>query len=361
MNIEELASENSRLRTELLKQDKSTDRPNEDVLRSLLGELRSKRAVGRALNKNESTIRGWCKFYGITSVMEDGINFIKALRYEKYDIKTKIKANPTGETLVISLGDWHAGKEIKDEQGKVIFSEDILKHRIKDRLFPEILSLLDNRIKKATKITEVVILLIGDMADGSNIYPTQQYNQYIAPPRQVVLCQGLIMALVENLVDRGLPVAIYAVRGNHGRGLKLESPENNWDTMLYLWLQREVQQLLNVTLEFSDLDYMNFKIRGWNYHIRHIAPEQDDTAAGRAKFLGWENIHSFNVIVYGHYHHFGITDFYGARRLRNGCVTGWDDLSEKMAKTADPVQLIHGCSNRRALSFIYPVDLKGDE
>jgi len=361
MNLEELANENSRLRTELSKQDKLSDRPSEDVLRSLLSELGSKRAVGRALHVGESSVRRWCKIYDIISVKEDVRGYIKSLRYEKYDIKTKIKANSTGETLVISLGDWHAGKEIKDERGKVIFNEEILKHRILDKLFPEILSLLDNRIKKATKITEVVILLIGDMADGSNIYPTQQYNQYIAPPRQVVLCQGLIIALVESLVDRGLPVAIYAVRGNHGRGLKLESPENNWDTMLYLWLRHEVLRFPNVTLEFSDLDYMNFKVRDWNYHIRHIAPEQDDTAAGRAKFLGWENIHSFDVIVYGHYHHFGITDFYGARRLRNGCVTGWDDLSEKMAKTADPVQLIHGCSNRRALSFIYPVDLKGDE
>ena len=361
MNIDQLADENSRLRTELLNKDKSTNRPSEAMLRSMLGELKTKVAVSRVYGVDESSIRRWCKFYGIVDIKEDVKEFIKALRYEKFDIKTKLKANPTGETLIISLGDWHAGKEIKDEKGKTIFNEEILKHRILDKLFPEILSLLDNRIKKATKITEVVILLIGDMADGSNIYPTQQYNQYIAPPRQVVLCQGLIMALVESLVDRGLPVAIYAVRGNHGRGLKLESPENNWDTMLYLWLRHAVLSFPNVTLEFSDLDYMNFKIRGWNYHIRHIAPEQDDTAAGRAKFLGWENIHSFNVIVYGHYHHFGITDFYGARRLRNGCVTGWDDLSEKMAKTADPVQLIHGCSNRRALSFVYPVDLKGAE
>ena len=361
MNIDQLADENSRLRTALLKQDKSTNRPSEDMLRKLLGELGTNVAVARVYGVDEKSIRNWRKLYEITTIKEDVKEFIKALRYEKYDIKTKLKANPTGETLIISLGDWHAGKEIKDEKGKTIFNEEILKHRIKDRLFPEILSLLDTRIKKATKITEVVILLIGDMADGSNIYPTQQYNQYIAPPRQVELCQGLIMALVESLVDRGLPVAIYAVRGNHGKGLKLESPENNWDTMLYLWLRREIQKFPKVTLEFSDLDYMNFKIRGWNYHIRHIAPEQDDTAAGRAKFLGWENIHSYDGIVYGHYHHFGITDFYGARRFRNGCVTGWDDLSEKMAKTADPVQLIWGCSNNRVLSFLYPVDLKGNE
>ena len=367
INLEHLADENKRLREALLKKEKREYKgtaPERDELLKHLETLGSKRAVARIYGKDEKQIRRWCIDRDIGDGKESTRAIIESLRFDNLKfkkIKLKPAVDPKGETLIIDLGDWHAGKEIKDEHGKVVFNEKILTERISEGLFPEILSLLDTRIKKATKITEIVILLVGDMADGSNIYPTQQYNQYIAPPRQVELCVELIIPLIENLVDRKLPVNIYAVRGNHGRGLKLESPENNWDTMLYLWLRHEVLSFPNVTLEFSDLDYMNFKIRGWNYHIRHIAPEQDDTAAGRAKFLGWENIHSFDAIVYGHYHHFGITDFYGARRLRNGCVTGWDDLSEKMAKTADPVQLIHGCSNRRAISFIYPVDLKGDE
>lgn len=364
INLEQLADENRRLREVISKRECQDDRPSEQVLLSLLEKLGSNRAVAKALLKDEKQIRRWCKYYGITNAKGNASIIIEALRKEKLEYK-KIKKmpsiDPSGETLIIDLGDWHAGKEIRDEHGNVIFNEPILTKRINERLFPEILSLLDTRIKKATKITDVTILLAGDMADGSNIYPTQQYQQYIAPPRQVKLCIELIIPLIENLVDRGLPVSIYAVRGNHGRGLKMESPENNWDTMLYLWLQLEVNKFKDVTLAFSDLDYMNFKVRGWNYHLRHIAPEQDDTAAGRAKFAGWKDIHNFNAICYGHYHHFGITDFYGGRRFRNGCVSGWDDLSEKMAKIADPVQLIWGCSDNRVASFIYPVDLKGDK
>ena len=342
-------------------------KPSREQLLSLLATLGSKRAVGRVLLKDEKQIRRWCIEYSITDTKENSRVIIENLREEIGNLSyRKIRSKPIaevkGETLVITLSDWHVGKEIRDEHNNIIFNESILVKRINDRLFPEILSLLDTRIKKSTKINDVVILCVGDMADGSDIFPTQIYQQYVAPPRQVMLCVELIIPFIESLVARGLPVTFYGVRGNHGKGLKLENPESNWDIMLYLILQYVVHQkkLKDVIVNFSDLEYMNLKIRGWNYHIRHIAPEQDDTSGGRVKFLGWKDMHKYDVIVYGHYHHFGITDIYGARRIRNGCVSGWDDLSEKMAKMADPVQVIHGCASKRAMSFIYPVDLKGE-
>jgi hypothetical protein len=195
------------------------------------------------------------------------------------------------------------------------------------------------------------------MANGEGIYPTQIYEQEISPPVQVMIAVEYLTKLIMALLDRGLQVNFRGVKGNHGRLGKDADPNSNWDLMIYMILQhvQTIKKLKNLSIEYSNSDYMVVSIRKWRYLLRHQAYIQDETPAGKSKYLGWQKIHSTSLVVSGHYHHWDVN----SRRVVIGSPVGGDDLSERMAATeGDPQQLLWLATDERICTNIYPVDLK---
>ena len=274
-------------------------------------------------------------------------------------IKTPNKQK--GDTLVIQLSDWHVGRTIKDEVGNIIYDEQIFRNRI-DKFIVELLQLLDNNVRKGTKIKDAVIISTGDICDGAGIFAQQESMQELSPPFQVMSACSVIQKLILSLLERKLSVNFYGVKGNHGEiriGGKSRDSNANWDLMLYLILNmwKVDSNKKNLNIIYSELDYLNFVIQGWKYHTRHIAPKQSETSAGKAKFLGWARKHDFDALVYGHYHHFGVFDRSNITIFRGGSLTGTDDFAETLAEESAPIQLLWGVSHKRPLTFFYPVDL----
>jgi predicted phosphodiesterase len=113
----------------------------------------------------------------------------------------------------------------------------------------------------------------------------------------------------------------------------------------------------NLIIKFAETEHMVLDIRGHKYLIRHIAPEQCDSPAGRAKVNEWARRHKAEAIVYGHWHHFGLNDVDGVRVFRGGSIVGGDSLSENMGKHSSPIQLVWGVNEQRVSTFFYAVDL----
>lgn len=278
---------------------------------------------------------------------------------EPYNASTQSKVDVKGDTLVIHLTDLHAGKIVKNQEGELIYNEDIFRNRI-NRLCEQTLKLLDNNISKGVPIRDVVLLLTGDLANGEGIYATQAFEQEIAPPAQVMLVIDVLTKLISSLLKRNLPVKVYGIRGNHGRTGKDTDVASNWDLMIYEILDfwsRLVLKNPKLEIKYAETEYMKFEIRGHGFLIRHIAPEQVDSPAGRVKINEWARQHNVEAIVYGHYHHAGIFDCDNVRVIRGGSTVGGDSLSDSMAKHAEPIQVIFGVNEQRATTFIYLVDL----
>jgi len=268
-----------------------------------------------------------------------------------------------GDTLMIHFTDWHVGRIVKDELGNELYNTEIFKTRIQ-RLLSEIIALLDGYIRKGTPIKDVVIMSTGDILDGMGIFASQETLSEMSPPFQVMLAVDVIKDFILALIERKLTISFYGVRGNHGeiRGDKGKPKDlnANWDMMLYLILDfwsKNVLKNKNVMINYSELDYLNFEVQGWKYHIRHIAPQQSETSAGKGKFLGWARKHNFDALVYGHYHHWGIWDRSGITVFRGGSIPGADEYSEQLAEESEPIQLIWGCSKNRPMTFAYAIDL----
>ena len=272
------------------------------------------------------------------------------------------KRDGSGDTLIVHFTDWHMGKKIKDEHGNIIFDESVCKKRV-GVLTEQILSLLDNHINKGIPIKDVCFFITGDMCDGMGIFASQEFQSEMAPPLQVMSVCEVIQSIVLSLVKRGLSVKIYGVKGNHGEireNGKAKDPNANWDLMVYLILDFWIKTMLknnSVVIEYSELDYLNCKVNGWHYHLRHIAPQQSETSSGKAKFLAWSRMHKCDALVYGHYHHWGMWDRSSLVVFRGGSITGIDEFAEKISEESQPTQLVWGCSKKRPLTFSYAVDL----
>lgn len=275
----------------------------------------------------------------------------KAAKQDKIDVK--------GDTLCIHLTDLHAGKIVKNQEGVVIYNEEIFRNRI-NRLCEQTLKLLDSHISKGVSIKDVAILLTGDLANGEGIYLTQAFEQEIAPPRQVMLVVDVLTQLIISLLKRNLSVKVYGIRGNHGRTGKDTDVASNWDIMIYEILDFWAKLVLKnsrLQIKFAETEHMIFNIRGHNFMIRHIAPEQCDSPAGRVKINEWARQYNVEGICFGHYHHAGIFDCDNIRVIRGGSTVGGDSLSDSMAKHSQPIQVIFGINEQRVTTFIYFVDL----
>jgi predicted phosphodiesterase len=283
----------------------------------------------------------------------------KLSNVEPYKASNQDKVDVKGDTLVIHLTDLHAGKIVKNQEGELIYNEEIFRNRI-NRLCEQTLKLLDNNISKGVPIRDVVILLTGDLANGEGIYATQAYEQEIAPPAQVMLVVDVLTKLITSLLKRNLPVRVFGIRGNHGRTGKDTDIASNWDLMIYEILDFWAKLVLKnpkLQIKFAETEYLTFDIRGHKFMIRHIAPEQVDSPAGRVKINEWARQHNVEAICYGHYHHAGIFDCDNVRVFRGGSTVGGDSLSDSMAKHSEPIQLVFGVNEARVSTFIYLVDL----
>ena len=342
---------------------KSENEITEFELLKLFSIHGSRAKVAKALGTSSSKIKNLCEEYQIVDtehISKQVISALKGLLDDLPPYKIIRKKKKQGyDSLVIQITDWHAGKIVKDQNGDLIFDEKIFKQRI-DKLFAQTLKLLDNNIKKGVPITDVVIFATGDLANGEGIYATQAYEQELAPPKQVMMVVEVICKLINALLERGLHVDFYGVPGNHGRTGKDTDPSSNWDLMIYNILDFWARSMLkndNLRIKFTEADYMTVNVRGHGFLLRHIAPEQPDTPSGRVKINQWARQHEADAVVYGHFHHFGVFDCDGIRVFRGGSVVGMDGLSERMSKSSNPIQLIWGVNEHRAMSFFYAVDL----
>ena len=289
----------------------------------------------------------------ITSLKEELANV------EPYKASTQSKIDIKGDTLCLFLSDFHAGKTVKDQEGKIIYNEEIFRNRI-DRLCEQTLKLLDKNISKGVSIRDVVILLGGDLCNGENIYLTQAFEQEAAPPAQVMLVIDVLTKLITSLLKRNLSVRVIGIRGNHGRTGKDTDVASNWDLMVYEILDfwsRLVLKNPKLQIKFAETEHIVFEIRGHKFMMRHIAPEQPDTPAGRVKINEWARQYDVEGICYGHYHHAGVFDCDNIRVFRGGSTVGGDSLSDSMAKHSEPIQLVFGVNEQRVSTFIYFVDL----
>jgi predicted phosphodiesterase len=283
------------------------------------------------------------------------------LRVSQFPRPIMVPDDPKKEAAVLILSDHHFGKRVLDDKQNILYDRDIARFRVGQLLPARTIKLL-TRYLNPDEIDEIHILMVGDIVDGHGVYVGQELNQDVHSfVDQVSDATSCIWNLISQLRNTGhnWPVYVRGVRGNHGRQHKYAMVENNFD---YLVLQNlkmlaHYEDPKGVDVDYSSEEYYNHTIKGWNVLMRHEAPEQPETPARKAKFAGWQDIHDFDIMCYGHKHHPANTVYTDKPLFMNGSPVGMDDLAERMATFAKPSQTLFGISTKHGQTFHYNVYL----
>jgi len=262
-----------------------------------------------------------------------------------------VKPTKGGRSLVIVLSDSHFGEKIEATEINGEYNIQIATERLLD--IPDLLQQSDII---NLQIDEVLVLMVGDHVDGEGIFNNQYMEIETHATEQILRCTTAHWCLFKKLRERfDCPIRVVTIRGNHGRsGL---SDETNWDNIIFLQLEllidMEDHEWITIQNRYGEVN--PFVVQGWKGLIRHIAPVQADTAAGKTKYGGWEAIHDWDLLATGHWHHWGVLTYMGKPIFRNGSMVGPNNFSEKLATVDDPVQLAFTVTEEDLPEIIIPL------
>jgi len=242
----------------------------------------------------------------------------------------------SGTTLCVVISDVHLGRKIETEDG-ILYDIETAKERllsIPDKL------LFNPTVKGAKNLNEVIIVLAGDLVDGEGIFPHHEMHIETHATEQVLEITRTVWEVIQKIrKEFGVFTRVVTTKGNHGRtGLSLDA---NWDNILYMQLELliDMEGDPGLTIKNRYGDFNTFNVKGWKGLIRHKAPGQAETAAGKAKFGGWKNIHGWDFFVTGHWHHWSVSSYFSSPIFVNGSLCGEDDYAETLALSDKPCQL----------------------
>jgi hypothetical protein len=251
----------------------------------------------------------------------------------------KYKDKSLGGVPVLLLSDWHWGEVVDADQinGFNEFNLEIA-HKRCDRVFDTALELLLAR-QAGMHYEGIVVPLLGDMLSGNIHEELQRTND--------VPIMVAIQDLADKLSARLLDVAqhfewvyVPCVVGNHGRidrkPVAKNAPVESYEHILYRMIQGFVTRTLgencNVQFEISPSLDMPVKIYNTGFLLTHGDQIKGGSGIGnfwpsmiktyhkkQANYSG--NGMSFDYMVCGHFHHYGVAD----RCIVNGSLKGYDE------------------------------------
>jgi predicted phosphodiesterase len=287
--------------------------------------------------------------------------FREVLKVPKFSLPKKTLSSDS-ETAVFEISDTHFGKEIKDQNGNVIYNTKIATQRLYN-VFANGLKLI-KRVNHTSSIEELIIVLNGDIIDGDSIYPTQQAHIECSPPEQMAAFAKAFISVLKLVSPEFKQIQIFCVKGNHGRSSRYAAEESNYDLALYMQLEfllDELRQstLKNVYFTYSKSDFLNFQVRDWNIHARHIGPKHASSYGEIGKLSGWQSEYNIDIMLTGHWHNFANFDVNNSMTVfQNSSLVGGDDFSERLGLFSAPGQWLFGVSNKRKITWSYRVDVK---
>jgi len=278
----------------------------------------------------------------------DIINEAKTLIAAEGQHKVAAKLSDEGISAVLMLSDLHIGEVIKVND-EAIFDLNIAKTKLStivDKfMFAPELSGYDS-------VDEAVVLLGGDIIDGELIYASQAYETSGHAFDQIKAATLMIWEQLVRISSLFPRVKVYCVPGNHGRSTKQNHPMSNWDNVLYFGLQVMANiQKGNIEVHTPSQMWMDFKVRHWNVHMRHIGVTQAVSAGPAKRVLTWMDGHNADLLFFGHFHSPEMYSLAHRRVFKNGALPPANDFAENLGFLDGTGQWMVGITNSQSVAF----------
>lgn len=278
-------------------------------------------------------------------------------------IKPSEGKNQSEATAVAVATDWHLGSVVSPEMvnGLNRYNVTIAKERVKT-FFRGVVSLTDKE-RQNVKITELVLFLGGDLIDGALHLDVIMSNEIAQPVEQAVLCQELIEAGIEYLVNYGRfkRITIVCADGNHGRVTqKMHWTSRQGNSLEWYMYYNIAQRLKDPSLRWQMVHGLHEYVQVYDKVLRF---HHGDTIGfgginGPYTFLNrkigeWDKGIRADMSIQGHLHSY----IPGSRRwLINGSLIGYSSYAQALGGEAQPpIQAFFLIDKKRGLTVQIPI------
>lgn len=276
------------------------------------------------------------------------------------------------ETAVLVISDVHIGKKTPKydtrKAARVLESVAVKVQNIAQLL------------KNDYGFDEFVVIMLGDILDGSEIFPGQAAVQDIPNVlAQAVAAAHLFLPIIEAGVSVAGKVRICGVAGNHGRSGKNAAEAANWDIVCYQQLESLCKAIYKdkVTFEINaprieknsvkenDLFWMKLVRVKNHYFLLHHGHRARNVLGVpfygiRQRALTWRSAfpQRWKVLLHGHFHTFARMDFNDIIVLLNGTSVMHDTWAlENFGMASVNRWWFFGVSNKFPITWSFGLDL----
>lgn len=205
--------------------------------------------------------------------------------------------------LVVGIGDFHFGADftVTGLYGEELntYNSDVFVCRM-EKLINEVQRISDTHHPK-----QITVMIVGDMLDGLLRASQISRLEYGVVESAIRLSETLSQWLVKLAEETGLPVRVYAVRGNHGEirplGTKAgQFPEENMERIVMHYLHERFSFNPYIKVEDNDAPMVRMvDICGYKFLLIHGQGENIEKIARDHQTLYNEKI---DVFMVGHLH-----------------------------------------------------------
>jgi len=271
---------------------------------------------------------------------EADLDFAKSISVPRYDVSFNTHFTDGEEVGVVNLSDIHFGLIMKSRINT--YNTEIAQIRLGyyvDRI---------NHIfaKYYPHIKRLIILLNGDLVDGTNIYKGQEYEA-IPIDEQIAFLPSILAASLSKI---NLPFEVYEADGNHAR-ITPNSGIHNWDKVVTYLVRKMLPDIkFHIATDF----YQEIDIWNWTYIMMHgenitrsKTPQSfiERAIADYVNMFRKINLH-FDGLFLGHYHN----PNWLPSAIVNGAVCGATNFTQKKIKNGErPSQVIAIVNKKRGI------------
>ena len=279
----------------------------------------------------------------------------------------KPKRSDEAEVAMLDLSDMQIGSIVRPHEvmGLNTYNLEVFKERL--QLLVEKVIHITEGLQSSRRIDTLIVNFLGDIVEGELIFEHQPFEIEADLLTQIFVAADELVGALLTFAQHFKEVKVYAVPGNHGRASKRNSPNLNFDTIVYRFIEQRLALQRNIRIYCSDGPCMGYEEpEGWLHVIQHgdnirsylsIPYYGLDRAASRMSALLMTQVRYYHI---GHHHSAGYIPNAACTRILNGSFVGTSRFSANEMQTGDvPVQWFMGYHPKYGKTWLY--DLRLDE
>lgn len=280
------------------------------------------------------------------------------------------KRRKNAETAVVLLSDWQLGKHTPT------YSSDVCEERVQ---------LMASKVRELAAIQRAdhpvkhcAVMLLGDMVEGEQIFPGQQWEIDSSLFRQTVVDgPRILVSFLRDMLADFETVTVHAVVGNHGaiggRSRREHHPETNADRMMYQVAASLLESEPRIRFEIPERDPWMVADLGDGCRFLLMHGDQVRGSQGipwygwsrRVQGLDmmsrriWKDL-AFDYVAAGHFHTPVSLYINGARLWINASTESHNPYAaQQLGAAGEPAQWLLFAAPGRGVTAEYLVSLKG--